>query len=104
MTLPPVLLNTVNCVPTAASAGKVQVPAVQYTYEPLCACVRVVLVDTVTTSANWLSETFPFESPVIQTGLPSPDDMESWSSASAVTSAFPITTLLEPVVILSPAS
>ena len=37
-----------------------------------------------------------------QTGLPSPDDMDNWSSDVAVTSAPPITTLFEPEVILSP--
>ena len=47
--------------------------------------------------------TTPALVPVIQTGEPSPEEIESWSSASAVTSAAPITTLLSPEVILLPA-
>ena len=47
----------------------------------------------------------PSESPVIQVTPPSPELIDSWSSPVALeTSAAPITTLLEPEVMLFPAS
>ena len=47
--------------------------------------------------------TAPAAVPVIQTGEPSPEEIDNWSEPVAVTSAAPITTLFEPVVMLSAA-
>jgi len=70
----------------------------------LASSLDTVNIPVVTGEVNAPILILPAESPVIHTGLPSPDDMDNWSEPVALaTSAFPITTLFEPLEMLSPA-